>query len=187
MDQEKRKHIICAAMEQFNTYGFHAMPTSKIAKAAGVSVGTLFNYFETKEDLIQAIYIEVKINSKKEFIKHFNENLSDYDLFKSIWGTYIHWGIDNPEQFKYMSLYTHSPFKKQHHEEELTSTIQNLKEAFIKIAIPNQACTQYPAFSMIYLNNAFQATTNFIINNDIEDKEHFINSSFDLFWNGFSG
>jgi hypothetical protein len=61
MDTIKRKHIIVTAMELFNEYGFHATPTSRIAKKAKVSVGTLFNYFETKEAIHKGTW---KIKSK---------------------------------------------------------------------------------------------------------------------------
>src|SRR5207253_913024 len=36
-------------------HGFHATTTNKIAEIAGVSIGTLYHYFPTKEALVQAI------------------------------------------------------------------------------------------------------------------------------------
>ena len=56
--QQSRANIKNAALELFGTYGFHATSVSKIAKAAGISKGLMYNYFESKEDLLHAIIIE---------------------------------------------------------------------------------------------------------------------------------
>ena len=69
MCNEKRKQILYSAMKQFNETGFHSTPTSKIAKAAKVSVGTLFNYFSSKEKLIEEIYIHIKLHPKMKLLK----------------------------------------------------------------------------------------------------------------------
>jgi len=43
------------ALELFASKGFHTTPISKIAAAAGISKGLLYNYFDSKEDLIKSI------------------------------------------------------------------------------------------------------------------------------------
>ena len=57
----KPDHILQTALELFAAEGL-AVPTAKIAKKAGVANGTLFNHFPTKQDLIDALYL----NNKKE-------------------------------------------------------------------------------------------------------------------------
>ena len=49
-DRERR--IIEAAAEQFRTVGYEETKIENIARAAGVSVGTVYNYFENKSDLL---------------------------------------------------------------------------------------------------------------------------------------
>lgn len=46
-----RERIVTAALHLFNTKGFDAATTKQIAHRAGVAEGTVFNYFETKEDI----------------------------------------------------------------------------------------------------------------------------------------
>jgi AcrR family transcriptional regulator len=43
------------ALELFATEGFYATSISKIAEKAGISKGLLYNYFDSKEDLIRTI------------------------------------------------------------------------------------------------------------------------------------
>jgi len=46
-----RSRIVKAALELFQSKGFDATTTRMIAKRAKLAEGTIFNYFETKEDL----------------------------------------------------------------------------------------------------------------------------------------
>jgi len=53
--EQRETAILEAAIKLFTEEGFHASSTRKIAAAAGVSEGTLFNYFGSKNDLLLAI------------------------------------------------------------------------------------------------------------------------------------
>jgi TetR/AcrR family transcriptional regulator len=49
--EEKRNRIFEAAINEFAVYGYMNANTNKIARKAGISVGSLFQYFNSKEDL----------------------------------------------------------------------------------------------------------------------------------------
>lgn len=49
--EEKRVRIFNAAINEFAVYGYMNANTNKIARQAGISVGSLFQYFDNKEDL----------------------------------------------------------------------------------------------------------------------------------------
>ncbi|HYF76386.1 MAG TPA: TetR/AcrR family transcriptional regulator [Symbiobacteriaceae bacterium] len=51
--EERRREIIDAAIPLFARYGFATTNISQIAEAAGVSYGTVFLYFPSKEDLFR--------------------------------------------------------------------------------------------------------------------------------------
>ncbi|CAN0602748.1 unnamed protein product, partial [Ectocarpus sp. 12 AP-2014] len=53
--EEKERIILDAATELFATAGFHGTSTRKIAAAAGVSEGTVFHYFGSKNELMLGI------------------------------------------------------------------------------------------------------------------------------------
>lgn len=54
---EKHWQILEAAVRVFSEKGFSASRTSEVAKEAGVSEGTVFNYFKTKKDLLVGLLI----------------------------------------------------------------------------------------------------------------------------------
>ncbi len=52
--QERRQQILKAALAVFSERGFHAANVSDVAAAAGVSQGTIYWYFDSKEELLTA-------------------------------------------------------------------------------------------------------------------------------------
>src|SRR5215472_11312550 len=51
----RRAQIVDAAKQRFREGGFHATTMAEIAAQAGVSVGLLYRYFPSKDEIIQAI------------------------------------------------------------------------------------------------------------------------------------
>jgi TetR/AcrR family transcriptional regulator len=49
--EEKRNRILQASISEFSGCGYENANTNRIAEKAGISVGSLYKYFETKEDL----------------------------------------------------------------------------------------------------------------------------------------
>jgi len=51
----RRAQILCAAADCFRSNGFHGASIAQISKAAGMSAGHIYHYFENKEAIIAAI------------------------------------------------------------------------------------------------------------------------------------
>ncbi|WP_203363476.1 TetR/AcrR family transcriptional regulator [Bacillus sp. REN10] len=62
--QKRRAEMIKGAVNLFKQKGFHRTTTREIAKASGFSIGTLYEYIRTKEDVLylvcDSIYDQVK-------------------------------------------------------------------------------------------------------------------------------
>ncbi|MBT2583016.1 TetR/AcrR family transcriptional regulator [Planococcus sp. ISL-109] len=63
--EKRREQMIRGAVTLFKEKGFHRTTTREIAKAAGFSIGTLYEYIRTKEDVLylvcDSIYDEVNM------------------------------------------------------------------------------------------------------------------------------
>lgn len=59
----RRRQIVDASVELFMQKGFHKTTTRQIARAAGISIGLLYEYIATKEDILflvcEAIHAEI--------------------------------------------------------------------------------------------------------------------------------
>jgi AcrR family transcriptional regulator len=62
-----RKRILEVAQEQFARHGFEATTTRDVAAAAGIAAGTLFNYFPTKEAIVECLVSEAYAKVAEKF------------------------------------------------------------------------------------------------------------------------
>ena len=76
-DNAKRRQIIEGARAVFLAQGFDAASMNDIARAAGVSKGTLYVYFKHKEQLFEAI-VEEEYRAQAEGLFDFDPN--DHDV-----------------------------------------------------------------------------------------------------------
>ena len=82
---DKKTAIIEAALKLFTERGFHGTSTAQISKEAGVATGTLFNYFPTKEDLINSLYFKVKGQLSQSMGKEIEAQSPFQDKLRKIW------------------------------------------------------------------------------------------------------
>ena len=68
--KKRRNQMIKGAVNLFKEKGYHRTTTREIAKAAGFSIGTLYEYIRAKEDVLylvcDSIYDEVKERIEKD-------------------------------------------------------------------------------------------------------------------------
>ncbi|MCD8510064.1 MAG: TetR/AcrR family transcriptional regulator [Bacillus sp. (in: Bacteria)] len=61
--KRRREQIVSAAVKLFNQKGYHGTTTREVAQASGFSIGTLYEYIGSKEDILylvcDAVYDEV--------------------------------------------------------------------------------------------------------------------------------
>jgi AcrR family transcriptional regulator len=96
--EDKRNAILDAAARVFAERGLTAAPTSAISKQAGIADGTLFTYFKTKDDLINALYREIKLELADAMMSGFPRKKSVRTRLRHVWDSYVNWGIKNPKQ-----------------------------------------------------------------------------------------
>ena len=64
-----KRRIVTAALELFQSKGFDATTTKQIARRAKVAEGTVFNYFQTKED-IALHFLELEVDHAIETVRN---------------------------------------------------------------------------------------------------------------------
>src|SRR5258705_2773832 len=98
--EDKRNAILDAATRLFAERGLTAAPTSEISKQAGVAEGTLFTYFETKDDLINVLYREIKLELADAMMSDFPRKKNVRTRLQHVWDRYVNWGIAHPRHRK---------------------------------------------------------------------------------------
>ena len=97
--EDKRNAILAAATQVFAKRGLGAA-TSAISQAAGVAEGTLFTYFKTKDDLVNELYRQIKLELADAMMSGFPRKQSVRRRLQHVWEGFVNWGVANPAQRK---------------------------------------------------------------------------------------
>jgi AcrR family transcriptional regulator len=95
--EEKRSAIMAAAVRVIAAQGLGA-PTATIAQEAGVANGSLFTYFETKADLFNQLYLELKSELASVSLKGLPVTADLRKQMLHAWSRSMDWAVSNPEK-----------------------------------------------------------------------------------------
>jgi AcrR family transcriptional regulator len=68
-EQQRRAQILQAAMDCFARQGYHATSMDDVVRESGLSVGAIYSYFPSKEDL----FLALSDDRSKQHLAHLNE------------------------------------------------------------------------------------------------------------------
>ena len=77
MREKTRNVILENALKLFSIKGYHGTSISDIAKSAGISKGLAYNYFESKQKLVEALF-EQMLQIGQEFEEILDSSLDSY-------------------------------------------------------------------------------------------------------------
>ena len=72
---EKQKKVLQASLELFASQGFEATTSQQIAKRAGVSVGSVYHTFPTKQAILVAVLAPIFEGTMDTVANQFNDNI----------------------------------------------------------------------------------------------------------------
>jgi TetR/AcrR family transcriptional regulator, multidrug resistance operon repressor len=109
-DANKETVIREKAIEMIVNHGFDGLSMHKLAKAASVSVATIYIYFKDREDLIQRLYLEEFDKMTDATLHNFDPESHFDDGLAIQWLNRIRYCLDNPLSMAFMEQVKHSPF-----------------------------------------------------------------------------
>ena len=115
---DKREAILAATLQLVSERGFHDAPMSLIAKEAGVSAGIIYHYFDSKEDLIHALFIQAKRDFGAAVSAGYDSALPLREQFWRMMSNAARYYLRHPTEAAFMQQYVNSPFYSAEVEEE---------------------------------------------------------------------
>ncbi len=88
---------MAAAVRVIASHGLGG-PTAVIAKEAGVSNGSLFTYFETKADLLNKLYVELKTEMAAAALDGLPAEGDIREQMLHIWTHWLRWATSCPDK-----------------------------------------------------------------------------------------
>lgn len=95
LSPEKHNALLQAATVALAEQGVLAT-TSSIAKRAGVAEGTLFTYFDSKDALLQALYLHLKQSLCDSIMPGYPHQGDHRQQLQHVFHGYVGWGLAHP-------------------------------------------------------------------------------------------
>lgn len=87
--QKRRDQMIKGAVTLFKEKGFHRTTTREIAKAAGFSIGTLYEYIRSKEDVLYLVCDSIYDHVRERLEEDLQQNIGTLSSLKLGVGHYF--------------------------------------------------------------------------------------------------
>ena len=182
--EDKISAILDAATRLFAERGLAAAPTSEISRRAGVAEGTLFTYFETKDDLINSLYREIKLELADAMMSDFPRKKNVRTRLRHVWDRYVNWGIANPKQRKVLAqLQVSEVLTKESRDAGGTPFVEfqsMIRDAIEQRIFRNDLPAELISKSLAAL---VEATIDLTVSNPAKAKDY-RDSGFQMFWVG---
>ncbi len=107
--QDKRQKIINTAVKLFVKNGIHQTSIQTLAKKAGVSTGSVYTYFDSKENLVVEAFYNVLDESISAITVDYDETQSIKDRFYYLLEQRIRYNIKYPTKFQFLNLCSAEP------------------------------------------------------------------------------
>lgn len=107
---DKEKRILDAALRVFAEHGVHGTAVPPIAGEAGVAVGTLYRYFDSKEALVNAVFRDTKALLGERLLGGLDTGASPRELFVELWNRLAAFAQDEPAAFRFLEMQDHTRY-----------------------------------------------------------------------------
>jgi AcrR family transcriptional regulator len=100
----KEQDIRIATVAEVAAVGSTAVSVNKIAKRAGISVGTIYRFHETKDDLLFAVYLAVKTDIHRAIMGATHAQQQTEDKIRAMWFGLVDYAIKSPQDFLFVEM-----------------------------------------------------------------------------------
>ncbi len=113
----KRDAILRTVLRLVRDNGFHGVPISEVAAKSNVATGTIYHYFASKEDMINALFASIREKMGAALADGVGGTTGYRERFRLMWMNLYRYFTANPDEFRFLQQYQHSPFiSKSTHE-----------------------------------------------------------------------
>ena len=126
----KRERILGTMLEMVAKNGIQATPMSLIAKSAEVATGTIYHHFKSKEEILNAAYLEKKKDFQEIIEKSLKGETSVELRFKSMWMGIYEYYIQQPLVFRFTQQTSSTPIITKESREKGFSYYQGALDFF---------------------------------------------------------
>lgn len=109
---EKKKLIFECTLKLVKEHGFHGTTMNILAKTANIAAGTIYHYFESKDHLIQELFLYVKRQMAITLVDKLDKTAGYQSNFFIIWESLYKYYMEHQTVLLFFEQYINSPYCK---------------------------------------------------------------------------
>ena len=178
--EDKRDAIMAAAIRVIAAQGLSA-PTAVIAREAGVSNGSLFTYFETKAELLNQLYGELKAETAAAALDGLPTEREIREQVLHMWSHWLRWAASYPDKRRTLAHLGVSDDITAESREAGHRTMAGIAR-LVERSRENGPMRDAPlGFVVALMNSLAEATIDFMIQDPANADKH-SKAAFDAMW-----
>lgn len=101
---DKPGDIRAATVAEIAAVGSTAVSVNKIADRAGLSVGTIYRYHRTKDDLLFSVFLDIKHDIHQAMMTAASRHRGAAERLRAMWFALVNHGFDAPADFQLVEM-----------------------------------------------------------------------------------
>ncbi len=130
--QDKKAAVFAAALALIAEQGFTGAPMAQIAERADVAVGTIYRYFTGKDDLVNALYLDIKARLAAHTLHGYADGMPIREAFTLLLGNTVRYLSDHPAEVSFTEQYENSPIITDATRQDFSRMAGPLRELFAR-------------------------------------------------------
>ncbi|MDO3411548.1 TetR/AcrR family transcriptional regulator [Saccharibacillus sp. CPCC 101409] len=176
----KPSAIIAGATRVIASQGLSAS-TAAIAKESGVSNGSLFTYFETKADLLNKLYVELKTEMAEATLEGLTDDRDLREQALRVWSQWLNWATSYPEKRRTLALLNVSDDITAESQQTASRAMTEVRKLLNRVSENGPMRDTPLEFRLSLMNGVAEATIQFMIH-DPADADTHCTAGFEAFW-----
>jgi AcrR family transcriptional regulator len=182
--EKLKERLYPVVLRQFSMKDFHAVNIRDISKESGISTGTIYKYFSSKEDLLFSI-IDEKLRNLASLLRMHIEGTEDIrEMFRKLFWVTMNFFDNNPElaitafiTVPLKSFMANKPYRRETEIDILNGIVEKAKK---RGAVMSDIENHY--FADLYVMIMTRHIQNWYVHGMKWKLADTINNFFDFFW-----
>jgi AcrR family transcriptional regulator len=153
----KRDHIMLATRDLVFEQGLQDVTMSQIAQRAQVGMGTIYNYFPSKEDLVFCLFSEIKAAMSMQVLDGYDASEPVVVRALYLLGGMVRYGLEHPREFLLTDQLALVPFIQERAKNEVSALVVAFKHVLIEAQQQHLLKVMPPGVMWVLISGAMNA------------------------------
>lgn len=181
---DKKQAIFESMLDLIRDHGFHGASMSLVAKNAAVAAGTIYHYFESKEQLICALYQY----NRERVVSVISAALKGDDRYKDkffrVWNSLYQFYVHEPNVLIFFEQFVNSPFNVDKYPNHFRGELYDFLSEGIKQKVVRSL---KPEILLVLLMGSINASAKLHLFGKVPLTKQDLNRITEILWDGITG